>query len=313
MKKKKSSQKTDKIRTPEKADLGDFGLEPPKHYRRSQESAGKTGRSLNKRDRGSNENITRSEKRQRETKKRKKRGKVRKVLIWLFVALMLAGMGIVLSLTVFFHIETITVRGETRYSADEVLMQCTVKKGENLFVADTSAAEEMIEQNLPYIYNAEIKRKFPSTLEISVEEAQPAYYIESAEKSYILLDDKFKVLETEADASRGIAVQNAEVQSAAPGRKIEFADKDKAECLTKLCEAVSSNGLTKFTAVYSNNLSDNYIVYDGRIAFKLGSCSDIENKIYQGLAACEKLNETNPSAKGVMTLNGGKQIYFTEE
>ncbi len=39
----------------------------------------------------------------------------------------------------------------------------------------------------------------------------------------------------------------------------------------------------------------------------------LSKKIYQGLAACKQLNESNPNAKGIMTINGGKQIYFTEK
>ncbi|HIY34259.1 MAG TPA: hypothetical protein IAA24_03980, partial [Candidatus Eubacterium faecigallinarum] len=67
------------------------------------------------------------------------------------------------------------------------------------------------------------------------------------------------------------------------------------------------------TSIYSNGIKDNYVVYENRIEFKLGSCDDLESKIYQGLAACEKLNESNPNASGIMNITGGKSLYFTEK
>ena len=171
----------------------------------------------------------------------------------------------------------------------------------------------MLELNLPYIYTAEIKRKLPSTIELVITEAEPAYYIQNKDKTYILLDDNFKVLETEAEKGSGIAVKKAKVVTAAIGRPVEFDNADIGECLKKLSEAVKDNNIDEITAIYSNNISDNYVVYDNRIEFKLGTCDNLEQKIYQGLASCEQLNESSPNAKGIMTINGGKQIYFTEK
>jgi hypothetical protein len=55
------------------------------------------------------------------------------------------------------------------------------------------------------------------------------------------------------------------------------------------------------------------MVYDGRITYKFGTTENLENKIYSALTATEKLNESNPNAKGEMTVTDVKQIYFTEK
>ena len=60
-------------------------------------------------------------------------------------------------------------------------------------------------------------------------------------------------------------------------------------------------------------LSDNYVVYDNRITFKLGNSKDLDTKIMKGLAACDKLNSSSPNATGTMTVSTDKSIYFTEE
>lgn len=258
--------------------------------------------------------MTKQEKRQKDNKKRKKRNMFRKISIWLLVIITLLAIGVVLSLTVFFNITEVTVVGESeKYASEEILAQCTIDTGENLFLADTKTAKAMLEQNLPYIYNAEIKRKLPYTIEITVTDAVPAYSIKNKDKTYTLLDDNFKVLETEAEKAQGISILKADISKADAGFAIQFKNEDTGKCLTQLAQVVKDNNFDMITAVYSNNISDNYVVYDGRIDFKLGTCDNLENKIYQGLAACEKLNQSNPNAKGTMNITGGKSIYFTEK
>lgn len=321
----KKSQKTRKqkreSKTPvrEEQSLYDLGIEPPKIYRESQRSisskqdnlsAPKRSSSQNK---SSKNNLTRAEKRYKDNKKRKKRNTFRKIIIWLTVIIAFTATGTVLSLTVFFHIDAITVSGNTIYTEDEILAQCTIDKGENLFLSDTKTAKEVLEKNLPYIYNAEIKRKLPYTIQIKVTEAEPAYSIRNKDKTYILLDDHFKVLENKAKKSKGITISKASIKKADLGREIVFENADIGNCLTQLTAVVKANSFDEITAIYCNNISDNYVVYDGRIEFKLGTCDDLENKIFQGLAACEKMNQTNPNAKGVMTITGDKRLYFTEK
>lgn len=318
----KKSQKKRTKRTSTKPIKGheqsfdDLGIEPPKIYRDTQRSVYSPQRGTDRRRPTGNSksnNLTHAEKRQKDNKKRKKRNKFRKVLIWLVVIVAFAATGTVLSLTVFFQIDTIEVKGETNYELDEILAQCTIDKGENLFLSDTNTAKQMLEQNLPYIYNAEIKRKLPYTIEIQITTAQPAYSIMNKDKTYILLDDRFKVLEEGAEKAEGITIQKAEIESAAAGMTIVFKDTDVGDCLSKLAGAVNENSFKEITAIYCNNISDNYVVYDGRIEFKLGTCDNLEKKIYQGLTACSELNNTNPNAQGIMTITGDKSLYFTEK
>lgn len=313
---RKQTKKVNNTPNNNEQSLSDFGLEPPKIYRNSSGKIISDYKDIDLKKRlpkNKNQNLTRAEKRQRDNKKRKKRNKIRKVIIWLVVSIILIATATVLSLTVFFRIDTINVSGNEIYSKNEILTHCTIDKGENLFLSDTQTAKKMLEQSLPYIYNAEIKRKLPYTIQIKITEATPAYSIKNKDKTYILLDDNFKVLENNAKKAKGISITNAQVLSSEPGNVIKFKDEKISQCLNELAVVVKDNKLDSITGIYSKGINENYVVYDNRITFKLGSCTDAENKIYQGLAACEKLNASTPNAKGVMTITGGKQIYFTEK
>lgn len=309
--KKKRSSKQKKDRSNESSKLYDIGLEPPKIYREESRSRVERQNLNSPFNRAKKEELTRAQKRNLDNKKRKKRKKLRRVLGWSFGILVALAVAVVLSLTVFFKIDTITVTGNSRYTKDEIISHCSVNIGENLFLSDTSSAEQTLEQNLPYIYKAELKRKLPYTIEIKITEAQPTYSIKY-DKAYILLDQDFKVLETNASKPQGLNISKASVKSAVAGKTIQFKNSETGECIKKLASAVHDNSFKEITSVYSNSVRDNYVVYENRIQFKLGDCENLKTKIYQGLAACEELNQSNPNATGVMTISGDKSLYFTE-
>ena len=133
------------------------------------------------------------------------------------------------------------------------------------------------------------------------------------DNTYILLDDNFKVLEKGAQMATGTVINKTDIKSAVAGHKIEFKNSDVGTCLERLAKSIKDNNFTEITAIYSKNISENYVVYDNRITFKLGNSKDLDSKIMKGLMACDKLNDSNPNATGTMTITTDKAIYFTEE
>lgn len=111
---------------------------------------------------------------------------------WIGAVLIIIAIGTVLCLTVFFQINTISASGSKIYSSDKILSQCIIQKGKNLFTVNTDEAALRIEENLPYVYKAEIKRKLPDTIEIKVTDAKVAYSLLCEDNTYILLDNNFK-------------------------------------------------------------------------------------------------------------------------
>lgn len=311
-------------------ELGSFNLEPPKIYRKEQEKrltynqenprSKNTGtrRKLSskgkKKRKTTKQNITAQQKRKEETQKRKKKMLARKILFSVCVILLVLAVLAVLSLTVFFKIDTVTITGNSKYTTQQIQSVLPIEKNKNLFLADTSSAEEELETALPYIYNAEIDRKLPSTITVKITETDNIYAIKNKDKTYLLLDKDLKVLETSVTKKpkNAVDIKKATVTNPVAGNTAEFTDEQMSQDLLSLTEAISKLDLSETTSIYSDDINNNFIVYDNRIVFKLGSCDDLENKLYSALAAVEKLNETNPQAEGEMTVTGDKQIYFTE-
>ncbi|MFR5876624.1 MAG: cell division protein FtsQ/DivIB [Eubacterium sp.] len=340
--KKKEKKKSEKIpHRPEaerndlrdlNSQLGSFGLEPPKIYRNDQavkrysdlsENDKKSGRRNvdNKHTKRSSVGSAKNyqsvdEKRKAQNKKRKNKNKFRKLIYIILVLIGIAAVLSILSLTVLFKIDTITIKGNNIYSTKEISAVIPIEKEKNLFLADTDGAAQKLEENLPYIYNAEIKRKFPSTIVVNITETKTVYSIKNKDKTYTLLDDNFKVLEVSAaeKPSDSIEIKKLALESAQAGMTAEVSNEQTKKDLLILTSAVKSLKLEdEITAIYSNDINNNYMVYDGRITYKLGTTENIEKKIYSALTATEKLAESNPGIEGEMSITDDKQVYFTEK
>lgn len=327
MMKKNNNQKKNNPRAPRPREdelrsldsqLGSFGIEPPKVYRR-QEQQGRTPakQPANRRVSSARQNPPRTpqERVKQQNQKRRLKKKFRRALTAITLVMLVIVVLVTLSLTVLFKIDTVKITGNEKYSAKQITAVLPIEKGNNLFTCDTKGAKKKLELNLPYIYNADITRKFPSTINVAITETKTIYRIKNPDKSYTLLDDNFKVLEEHAAKapSGSVEIKKAVVDKATAGTTVELSNKKTLDYLKRICQTINAVNMKKVTAIYSKDINNNYIVYDNRITIKLGAIDKAEQKLYSALAAIDKLEKTNPAAHGEITATSDKQIYFTEK
>jgi cell division protein FtsQ len=89
-----------------------------------------------------------------------------------------------------FNAENIIVQGAQTLSKKEIVKQAGVKRHANIFAVNLLLARKKLLLH-PWIENAQIERKIPSTLLITIEEHQPLAIIEVGRK--YLLNEKGKV------------------------------------------------------------------------------------------------------------------------
>lgn len=124
-------------------------------------------------------------------KKRKKRARI--LFFSLLFVLLTVTLGI-LSVTVFFNAETITVEGNTHYTAEQLLEQGGLSVGQNLFRLDKfKVIQRMCE--LPYVKEVTIRRRLPHTLRVEVAENKPVVWVPAPDGSAALLNENYRVLE----------------------------------------------------------------------------------------------------------------------
>ena len=94
-----------------------------------------------------------------------------------------------LSLSSIFTVDSIEVRGNKHYTAEEIINMGHAVPGRNLFYGlNKKETEEYLEQN-PYIKSAKVSRKLPSTMVIKVTERK--------EKLAFRYDDDFLIMDDE--------------------------------------------------------------------------------------------------------------------
>ncbi|MBQ8827109.1 MAG: FtsQ-type POTRA domain-containing protein [Oscillospiraceae bacterium] len=154
-----------------------------------------------------------------------------------------------LSLTVLFKIDTVIITGASDYTTEEILTACEIQGGENLIRTSMTKCAENIESRLIYIEKAELKRKFPSTLEISI---TPAVETVSAEYDgkFCLLSAGGKILDiTDEPVPETIIIYGAQ-----PQRVLEDWEIEAAQTTVSSAEATEASGSETTAAEEENDI-----------------------------------------------------------
>ena len=92
-----------------------------------------------------------------------------------------------------FTVEKIEVEKNDRFSLEKVQEMSGLKTGVNMFEIKPGQCEDKLEEN-PYIREAEVSRKIPDTITVSLDLREPAAVIVNKDK-YILIDAEGTVLD----------------------------------------------------------------------------------------------------------------------
>ncbi len=259
---------------------------------------------------------------------RRRRQKIRRRQFFVYAAVLLlvAGIGITLSLTVFFHIETIAVEGNSKYTSEEIIAKIDIQEQDNLFLSDIKAAEKAVSTDFPYIKAVSIKRILPSKILISVTETTAAFVIEE-KGTYTLLDSDGRVLETGlASAPANLPViKGVEFANSNIGETAVYKDDTLGPVMEKVMTAVAScdirkqeyigettplSGKGNIDVVDLTDTLDIRLIFDNRLTLKLGTPTDLEYKLEFAKTA---INELPANARGSLELSVLKKATYSPE
>ena len=160
----------------------------------------------------------------RKTRRRRRRGGLGRLLRPLSV--LLTAVAVVAALTMFFKVSTVEVTGSSRYRDGEVAAASGVELGDNLVLLDKYRIAQRIYTELPYVTEARINRKFPSTLVLEVTETTAVASIQGA-GGYWLLSAGEKLLEAvdETGAQDYLRITGLEAVNPAVSARLELPDR----------------------------------------------------------------------------------------
>lgn len=219
---------------------------------------------------------------------------------------------VILSTTVFFRIDTLVITGSSIYSAEEITSASRINGGDNLIRTFMGKCGDRIEQQLVYVENAELKRHFPSTVEIYIEPSVESANI-AVGSTYYILSRSGKILDI-TDAPRGdiFTVSGAVPQGGVMvGDKFVCGDEKHTEVLYKLMEAGNTALDKKITSFDMTDYLNVSCIYDNRITVEFGATSELDYKLK--LADTIIATKIGPETEGTLKMlsNGASFIDKT--
>lgn len=296
---------------------GHLRAERPAHSRSSAQS--RQGSSERQPQRGSKPNAASAKSRRTGTAQKRSGGyrshkRLTSLMMYAAVFVTVVGIVIVMSLTVFFKITTITVNiGQgVPYSQEDILACSPVTKGQNLLLAPVDEAEQSIIEKLPYIERCTVSRSLPAGIVIDTVAAVPAGYITSADGQCITVSTYGKALAYPAQEELPWLTQlnGLSAQTAVIGQRVEFDQPENLETVAQISQVLSRYGLSASSITFSGGTVT--FCYDNRINCKLGAPSDLENKVILAATLLSNGSITIHESGDLDLTISGKAIFTPE-
>lgn len=151
--------------------------------------------------------------------KQRKKNRFRTRFYVLITALILLACWLLISNSGLFTIDSIEVKGNKHYTAEEIINMGHASPGHNIiYKANIKETKEFLENN-PYIKRAEVRRKLPSTLVIKVTERDERMAFKY-DDDYLIMDEDGILLKKTRNKPKTTIIQGVVVSKIKLGEKI---------------------------------------------------------------------------------------------
>ena len=209
--------------------------------------------------------------------KRKRRRRL-KPAFFIMLALFLVAIAAVLSLTVFFEIESVNVSGESVYSQEMVINAAGIKNGQNLLRLNKNKISDKIEKGLPYVKDAVVTKVFPNSVSIRIVPATE-FAVMEIDGQLVTIDENFKALSIESERREDLAfIKGVKASNVVLGEIVTITDKEQQTVLNELLKFAKASELRATAFDITNTVSVSALLED-RILVQFGSRNYFENKI----------------------------------
>lgn len=247
-----------------------------------------------------------------------KQRRVRRIIAYLSIIVVVLIVGVILSLTVLFKTEKIEVKGNKYYDNNVVIQLSGIKKGDNIFTSSMFADTSNIIKTLPYIKNVHVGFNIPNGVVISVENQVPYYSLKSGNIYYLVSKDNRILEQVDKKPDDLMFIDAPKLKSAEVGDYVEFEKKRYTAALDEIIASLRKNKIKGVTAISVKNINNITITYDNRILIKLGLPDDIDYKIRTAFTIIN--NNLDPhntkTIMGILNVSGcntgSKKSYFEE-
>lgn len=251
----------------------------------------------------------------------------RKLLLRLLTGVAVA-LALLLSMTIFFKVDKVTVSGCEKYTQEAVLKASGIKQGDNLLTFGRTRAEGRIHAALPYVNEVRIGIKLPDTVNIEIVETTVSYAIQADTGAWWLMDAGGKLLEqlpgeptsytkvvgvlAEAPAAGQTVTPTDSKDAAASGENGVQAStpKERFDTAVTILGELEKNGLmSTVTQVNVSGLYDLQLLCGEKYLVRLGGPTELSYKTAYLAKVLEQLEDYQAGTID-LTLDESRQARF---
>lgn len=212
------------------------------------------------------------------TRRRKRALSARRTLITIMLCVaifVIAASAILFSVM---RIDKVVVVGNSRYSVEEIIKASELQNAILPFAGERDAESKIIAA-CPYVDSVKFVKKYPSTIEVIVTEAEALYCI-NVEGRFFSLDSGLRVIDRVENPSGYVLLTLPMVKTAVEGSVIEFVDESQRTFINGVLEDLFKGDETlELTSLDVSNRF-NIVAYIGdSVKIKFGEYDNIAAKI----------------------------------
>ena len=236
----------------------------------------------------------------RKSRKTIRKQKARRLVTPTVLVAILLAICVFISLKVLFIVRHVEVVGSERYTQEEITNYCAIPLEENIFKIDTETLSRALPQDFTYVETANVQRKLPDKILITITDSVPTYYGETVEgdlSTYTIYSQNFKKLTAQATLPEGLV-----------GISADLTDETAMETLQTMIDKLAQSGYTGVTKITIGAENDISITYDGRVEVQLGTMLDMDYKLKMSYHIL--LNELTETDAGIIdSTQAGSSIF----
>lgn len=215
----------------------------------------------------------------RESARKKQRRRRKRVIALILLAVLCAAL--FFCITVFFKVEMITVTGDTRYTAEEIMEAAAISPEKNIFSVAEKDVQQRIQESCPYVAEVRVHRRLPETVELEIAEYDTVYACIGSLGRITTLNEAGLVLEQCAALPQATCILlGADFTEITPGEMLPEEWSGTFSALKNVLTALENAGMAEEVGYIDiSDALDLHVMVRGRILLKLGTDYDIDSKL----------------------------------
>ncbi len=223
---------------------------------------------------------------------------------------------LILSFTVFFKIDSISVEGDTRYNEENIVASSMIRIGDNFFLCNTSPGENEIWKKFPYIESVRIEKKLFNKIVINVREAVPTSVIES-EGKYVLLSESGKIIDISDKKQEDVPiVMGAKLDDPTLSSSAVYKDKSVEGYVQEILRAAEFYKIGVLKVIDITKLSNISLETKDGLHIIIGSPEKIEHKMMTAAKIMKKdvpKGDVGTLDVSLSATEGGKSYFSSKK